>query len=946
MATPPTGKLQHVGVNSEHRVDEKAHRPINSTDLSISTTSLEALRFSQASITPSPRHTSTDPSPRVSPRDDKPRKLHVRQRSRSMSATQTSPRTPASKLLPLQEKAQKEGSQSNPFSNLQQDEQPSSSSAGLDTGYLKAATTDESSVASSSSSSRPKNRTRRMSLADRANSIFFTKLSAEGSSGNKAYATDSFMHKSMASEGSSRVNTSSTKTTVSFLARLLPSFSSKHEAEKIEKPNLSHWLDLEIDLPPGVFAFSYHAIAEIISRLLSSKTNLRRSQERLSLATEIRGSLKESGNFTRLIARKKEIKWLLDIVEKRNLDLLLEIKDKLDALLSCEEPSKLKSLLQKEKSNKFFSLLHSPDDNLDVLKQRLTAGNRLIDDGLLAVASEKIAAERVRRLKLEFGLIKTMVLCDTLSEAMEEIQEIIDAEGKSVTLAKQKCLELQEKIQQAYFKRTGFKSRAIEVLGQSRWKKSVKSTEDFVENQSVAIEMIRLLVHEEQAKENLQEIEGGSGEIYAISCKNSDGARVPIFIFKPLRGAPGMPGNKKDNGPVQLKVCGNRSLKPERIAFPIDEGALREYAVGLLGFEPMRLLTSLKLPEDGFQSSHPGLVMEFVPHLFSITDLQLQVKRMHHQKRIQEIREELETLKGDTAQDSSAKQRELQNKLDYSEKEFNSIEEKSLTSAQQRLAATCLEQLKELGLRSSPIWSTVYPPSLYELVFYSFQVPDMDRNSDNILISQKKRGKKTVYTFSIIDADQTFPDSWMAFKSINPPAWLNSEACNFSLGKLKEDIMRLNAVEMLTKFKENGIYFQESEQTYFTSDGDSEQKYSLGGDLFDILHAFHTVAKVGLISDCTANQIGAILFDNMETGGAFNLLHSLFLQSKRLFKENSSKSHPLLETDDYAELNNHPLYSECLDNVTLPENQKRVQWKLFEALVLQTLKTKLKKTAK
>src|SRR5262245_37168027 len=96
----------------------------------------------------------------------------------------------------------------------------------------------------------------------------------------------------------------------------------------------------------------------------------------------------------------------------------------------------------------------------------------------------------------------------------------------------------------------------------------------------------------------------------------------------------------------------------------------------------------------------------------------------------------------------------------------------------------------------------------------------------------------------MIDADQTFPDTW---QGINQPAWLGSEACDFVLetsGSLTKGIKALDVHEMLELLKKNGIRFQEKPEELVHPD--TNENLIVGGEAFNILNAFHIVAKIGL----------------------------------------------------------------------------------------------------
>lgn len=904
--------------------------------------------------------TSLDRS-EAAPKTPRSARTHTRERSNSTSILEftTSHQMDGPKLSP------RRGSERpKPKPHLTDDsdqvEIVPSSSTGSAQKRSKATRTDDSTE--SSSSSKPvQRRPRRLSQAERANSIFFTALDGDRTQFAKAYATDGalpIISESFSSGGTSQSKELTSRASSSFLGKFIPSLGSKTDSRKAAKgigayPDLKNWL--ELDLPPGIFAFHYKQISDIMASLLSSQSTLRKSEIRKKEAEELYTSPWSGKSFADLKLLSKEIKWLLSLLTKRDYAPLLEEKRFLEGLLKEESLGAIITSINERKSKVFFEFSFTDEEKIENVKNQLNQKLEKINRMLMPFSSDEECERECQRLEIKLSLIKIMRGWDSIDEALDEMKEIVEEETNKIESLNSLIQPQRERIQKSY-SNGNFHSKAIELLGTNAWKKEITSIKDFLEVQAIAIEMIRLMVPPvgyKQPSNNPEEIRGGSGEIYKVYHKESANTQTPKFIFKPLRGAPGMPKNPKDNGPLQLKVRGNRSLLPARLAFPVNEGLFREYAVGILGYEPMRFLTSLPLPGDQFSTLHPGLVMEYVDHLFSVSDLLSEVKRLHYRDRVQELEKKIDALKGEGGETSSTSQEELRNlesNLKFAKGELEPLETKEpRSSSQEELAEKCRSDERFFKLSQSRIWEVASKKSLYNLVRYSLQVPDMDRNGENILIAEKKVRvndvSKKVYTFAIVDADQTFPDSWEGLASINKPAWLGSPACDFSLSKIKKSIVAFNASQMLEMFKKNGIYFQERQRTYIDFEGEGKE-LRLGGDLFAILHAFHTVAKVGLINGNTANQVGTILFDNMERAEGVTLLHSLFQTSKKDFKENSSKSHPNLQTDEYKAFIDNPLYRECLGEISLPEGQQKKQWKLFEALVLQTLITKFPKNVK
>lgn len=710
MATPPLETGYLADFSEESPMPSPSSQKMLQLDTRVSKLSLASQEGVWAN------RTDTEVSPRTAQVTSHkiPRRGHTRERSRSMSSSQPGPQATAVPLPSPRRLLEQEKLKTYEAPKLHSEQPSSSSTTTPVVKNVKATNTDDSNEASSSSSSQRQPRSRRLSLAERANSVFFTKLNGNASAA-KAYATDALMRSATPSD--SRPRELSTKSSSSFLARLLPSFSSasKTEVEKAKKaafenPNLKNWLDLRIDLPPIIFASCYRNIAETVALVLSNQEKLCESQTRESVASELVSILEKSADFAFFKSRKKELKWSLECLKARDYSALLEVKTNLEALLSAQDLSSLLKLWEKDKSLKFVHITGRDREDLETFKALLRLKFPLIESLLKAVSSEQGAILEEQKLKQELSLVKAIILCDSVDEARQEIQEDVEKAKKTAEGFLQQISQLQAKIETAYVERGNFQSVATRIFGTKNWKDEVQKQDSFIKSQAVVAELVKMMVNK-QASHHLEEISNGSGEIYKIFWQEEDSQPKPIFVFKPQRGAPGMPQNKKDNGPAQLKVCGNRSLQPARMAFPVDEGVLREYAVGLLGFAPMRFLTALPLPDDDFKILQPGLVMEYVPHLFSITDLLVETKRQLYKSEIKALEEQQKSLK---QKDSSGEPsnleecRKLENSLSMATNRLATLaKEKKLSQAQKELVEACSIPETDVKLSGLPIWKVI-----------------------------------------------------------------------------------------------------------------------------------------------------------------------------------------------------------------------------------------------
>ena len=367
-------------------------------------------------------------------------------------------------------------------------------------------------------------------------------------------------------------------------------------------------------------------------------------------------------------------------------------------------------------------------------------------------------------------------------------------------------------------------------------------------------------------------ITGGSGGVYIINYLGK-----PVFVFKPIDEAPGMPGNLKHQTGDDLKVFRNRCLDSNRIAFRIDQGIFREYGVGILGYYPRRAMTTLKL-SSAREEFKTGLLMEYVPHVASLYDL-AELARI---ERCRDLIKEYEMkLIGEITDDERKK---IEAGLAKTKTRLADFPDGLLTKVKDPALEEALVLCKGWGDLQAPLWTMpifqkISKSSILELISYSFHVPDFDRNADNIFLVETTSSKLTRekrYKLVMFDADQTHGDTW---QRVNSPMWLGCTGGDIILKeneKLREDIISFNATHQLEILKTMGIKFQEKAEEILYL----EENCTVGGDLYAILNFFHVVSKIGLANGNTANEVGQILFGRPNATNTCRL-HEIYLGGQK-----------------------------------------------------------------
>ena len=540
---------------------------------------------------------------------------------------------------------------------------------------------------------------------------------------------------------------------------------------------------------------------------------------------------------------------------------------------------------------------------------------------LRALTHQKVGmhedADRLLTEEIEF--LEILYNCEDIQEAQQAIRGEIKVYKKNIEEQYLKKIKIYDRYKKLWCDEK-ITQRAREHLSQKTWPEAGTSVREIMESECVMIEMASQSLEKIAA----HPIKDGSGGVYIISHKGR-----PLFVFKPLEEAPGMPGNTKGQTPEKLQVIGDRSLDPDRLAFPISEGFKRECALSILdpNTKPRRTLTSLRLSPD---STHltPGLLIEYVDHVFTVHDLADAAKQDH--------------LKKESTATAAAQVDSFPKPLD----DISEMKREKL-AAQKRAVERCAEwQTVNPGMSKIhllPFWNFVSKPSLERLVHYSLSKPNLDCNPQNLLgvevISpvneedkQSKEGRiKPLYIVVPIDADQLFPDSW---QKANRAAWVGSIACDFVLADsefLCHAIKGYDATQMLKKLDDSGIHFQEEQKKFALN---SQDVLNVGGEVYNILHAFHVVAKIGLANRNTANM-GRLLYVN---GSVHMRLYDLFIKAKLLGEKNS-----LQFSQEYLELRKTQDYQECFAQESVGDTKL---WQNFENLILAELnKEKVKDSA-
>lgn len=415
------------------------------------------------------------------------------------------------------------------------------------------------------------------------------------------------------------------------------------------------------------------------------------------------------------------------------------------------------------------------------------------------------------------------------------------------------------------------------------------------------IAMARLLLLNNPPKR----ITGGSGGIYQIS---NDGK--PVFVFKPtdeIMGAPGCPNKNED-----LMMEEDRIIDDDRVAFPLSEDSLREYALGILFPEgPRKVLACLKL--SGAQdekslgaSEHfntkdykTGVLIEYIDHLFTIDDLQNYVQAGYRKRELNDAEES-----GD--------------------------ENKELSSEQQKVVDECVSSIEpgQIGPITKAqllVWDRITSQSLDRMLLELLSVPNFDPNGKNLLLKNSNRPNE--YELVGIDAGQVLPDTW---QSINMPPWINAKRFDSPLnqsGYLCERIQLLNAVRMLETLRKEGVVFQENPQDV---NHPVRGAIKVGGDLYNILNAFHTVAKVGCVNGNTINEIFHVLYEQ-------DKLHHLFTKACHLANpEQKKEKQKMFSNKQYQNFIMEKEYKLFFNPDCYQEKTKQF-WNLFEAVILEQL---------
>jgi hypothetical protein len=413
-----------------------------------------------------------------------------------------------------------------------------------------------------------------------------------------------------------------------------------------------------------------------------------------------------------------------------------------------------------------------------------------------------------------------------------------------------------------------------------------------------------------QAPERITE---GSGEIFKIGNR---------FIFKPIRGAPGMSGNDKNQAHNSDRADHNR------LGFPNGSGAMRDYATALiLGYGPPRCLASLPLFPNC--PKERGLLVQYIPNIMDLQALFDGVIRHYEYRKLQaeikntqsatlssstdlattveEIRALANTALAKGIDDSSTEMRQIVVAASHVEKSITIKEElkvktrkqyeeltriqskeNELDSYQRALIHASVEWIgttqTTIRLQDLAIWSQFSKTSIRKILVESFRIPNFDMNATNLLICSTKKDNQ--YHAVLIDREQSYPDTW---QNIQPFFWLNTSMGSLRMSELVLPILKMDPEADIKTLTQNGLNF-DSESWINNPDDPTSGKIPVGKDLLNIVTAFQLVAKVGLELDrkvdlkeheqITANDVGQILCCTaIKKGFGRSLLHQLFLQA-------------------------------------------------------------------
>jgi len=826
-----------------------------------------------------------------------------------------------------------------------------------------------------------KTRSRKSSKSKRPESGFYAPLLGI----DRASQTESSIKRKI-SDISSQKSSSST-----FLSKKAASIAHQtvgtvHKKEIEENPtaDLSNWLGLEIS--PSYFAFHSKGFTDIVTKLTEIKKEIEELTVKLKKSRSLLNDLKDYqtwkeaklalkekkasfqsvltllsfGNAEEEISRlqiiisclkctsMEEAKTVLALLSLGNEEEEVRLQHVISCL-QCKSKEEAKAFLEKidlktidPKHIKFLKPLILEKKDWNEIKLSLEQKK----DERKNFVSNTERLKKIELLNLELELLNTLLLSDDFEEAKASIQDdMIELPRKIHTLRKEEK-QIREKVRIDFLSDT-IKKEAETCLRMNIFPKKPKEPKDYNFYEAVLAEMARqaLCLTNQDGKYNDAElINDGSGGVYLIYNKPPDTeGRAPLFVFKPMDEAPGMPGNPRGHTKESLRVVGNRSLieKPVRLGFPVNQGIFREYALSILGFSPIRSLATLKTAQSKELKS--GLLIQFVHHIYTLRELADAVKAENYDKLIKQYQLDIEALKDDK-RDEEERTKEL-NRLNFAlegakaARGHFSVKEKK-SEAQIKAIQLC-EGWGKVGdsqssLSTMPIWNFITQSSLRESVSYSNHLPDFDQNAENTFLIESPSSTKGERSYELvrIDADQTFPDTW---QELYPPAWLGSSVCDFVLSEdmeLLKSIKEFNAHRLLSIFKYVGIKFQEKEEVIF--DIERNEPLVVGGDLFNILNAFHVVAKMGLINGNTANQVGNVLFGVHGWGKSCSRLHGIFLKAKKAEEDGDYSS---MEKEEYINIVGLGLYLQCLNT------EKLSFWAIFEALVLQELNREKKKSS-
>lgn len=445
-------------------------------------------------------------------------------------------------------------------------------------------------------------------------------------------------------------------------------------------------------------------------------------------------------------------------------------------------------------------------------------------------------------------------------------------------------------------------------------------------------EEIRLEMARQVLLFGVTQIHGTSNDVYILyTAPEGFPDRRPLFIFKSFHAL----ADRSSNSGVGL-VVDQRIWSHDRVGFPIGEACLREYALSALGENPIRVMGKLQLLPGGI--SQQGVLIDYVPHLMTVEKLfgyldQTRACKTANGGSLQtSLTSALQILDGLSGSLDAA--RLLQGFTDAKKilEEVTGIQKvlEGLTEDQKQLVEACGEWSGRHRYEL-PLWSLVSAASIETMIIQTFAFPDFDRNSGNYLISKSIEENK--FDITAIDADQAFSDTlWMKQKpqilhTVNTPVWVGHSMFDAPLKNLQtvtDRIKSFNANKLLKDLQAKGIVFQEQSQK-IKKPGDGEE-WTIGGDLYTILNAFHTVAKIALINDNTPNQAARLLFVNGELSKLVKLA-----KGAEVFGDTSS-----YESRDYQRMRGSAIYQECFPDDCYRDEDKSF-WQLFEALTLQKL---------